>query len=157
MILDAQNQFSASQAVTSAAVGTNVIDLGLNRSIGNGESMAVAFFVEVAADQAEGSEVYEFQVEYATNAAQSAGRQLIGSRLFEAGTPTAPAQNADLLVAGFTVIIPIPPTKLSESGQFLGIRYVTSGVTPAITCSAFLVPLKDIDATNDYNNNYAIL
>ena len=157
MILDAENRFSASQAVTTTAVGTNVIDLGVNRSIGNGEPMAVAFFIEVDADQGAGDETYEFQVEYATNAGQSAGRQLIGSRLFEAGTPTAPAQDADLLVAGFTVIVPIPPTKLSESGQFLGIRYVTSGVTPIITCSAFLVPQKDIDATNDYNNNYTIV
>lgn len=157
MILDAQNRFSASQAVTATAVGTNVIDLQVNRSIGNGTPMAVAFFVEVAADQGTGDESYEFQVEYATNAAQSTGRQLVGSRLFEAGTPTAPAQNADLLVVGFTVIVPIPPTKLSESAQFLGVRYVTAGNTPIITCSAFLVPQMDIDATNDYVNNYTIV
>jgi hypothetical protein len=157
MILDAQNRFSASQAVTTAAVGTNVIDLQVNRSIGNGTPMAVAFFIEVAADQGTGDESYEFQVEYATNAAQTTGRQLIGGRLFEAGTPTAPAQDANLLVAGFTVIVPIPPTKLSESAQFLGIRYVTAGTTPIITASAFLVPQMDIDATNDYANNYTIV
>lgn len=157
MILDGQNRFSASQAVTATVVGTNVIDLGVNRSIGNGEPMAVAFFVEVAADQTTGDEDYTFQVEYSTDAAQTTGRQLMGERIFESGTPGAPAQDADLLVAGFTVIVPIPPTKLAESARYLGIRYVAAGTTPTITCSAFLVPQKDIDATNDYANNYTIV
>lgn len=157
MYIDNQNEFSSSQAVTSSAVGTNVIDLSQNRSIGNGEPMAVAFFVEVAADQTTGDEDYTFEVEYATNAAQTTGRQLVGRRVFQSGTPTAPAQDADLLVAGFTVIIPVPPTKTSESAQFLGIRYVTAGTTPTITCSASLMPLSMIDATNDYANNYTIV
>lgn len=156
MFIDAQSEFSSSQAVTASAVGTNVIDLGSNRSIGNGEAMAVAIFVEIAADQGTGDEDYTFEVEYATNAAQSTGRQLVGRRVFESGTPTAPAQDADLLVTGFTVIIPIPPTKLSESAQFIGVRYVTSGTSPSITVSAALMPMSDIDATNDYANNYTI-
>jgi hypothetical protein len=118
--------------------------------------MAVAIFVEVDADQGTGDEDYTFEVEYATNAGQSTGRQLIGRRVFESGTPTAPAQDADLLVTGFTVIIPIPPTKLSESAQFLGVRYVTAGTSPSITISAALMPMSDIDATNDYANNYTI-
>ncbi len=156
MFIDAQSEFSSSQAVTTSAVGTNVIDLGSNRSIGNGEAMAVAIFVEVAADQGTGDEDYTFEVEYATNAGQSTGRQLVGRRVFESGTPTAPAQDADLLVTGFTVIIPIPPTKLSESAQFIGVRYVTAGTSPSITVSAALMPMSDIDATNDYANNYTI-
>jgi hypothetical protein len=145
MILDAQGQFSDSQAVTADAVGTNVIDLGVDRSLGNGEAMAVVFTVEVAADQTTGDEDYTFDVEYASNAAQSTGRQLIGRRVFESGTPTAPAQDADLLVAGFTFAIPIPPTKLSESERYLGIRYDVTGTTPTITCSAHLVPLRSVD------------
>lgn len=157
MFIDNQNEFSSSQAVTTTAVGTNVIDLSQDRSIGNGEPMAVAFFVEVAADQTSGDEDYTFQVEYASDAAQTTGRQLIGSRVFESGTPTAPAQDADLLVAGFTVIVPIPPTKLAESERYIGIRYVTAGTSPTITCSAALMPLSMIDATNDYANNYTIV
>ena len=157
MFIDAQSEFSDDQAITTTAVGTNVIDLSQNRSIGNGEAMAVAFFVTVAADQGTGDEDYTFEVEYATDAAQSTGRQLVGRRVFESGTPTAPAQDADLLVTGFTIIIPIPPTKLAESAQFLGIRYVTAGTSPSITCSAALMPMSDIDATNDYANNYAIV
>lgn len=156
MILDAQMCFSDSQAVTADAVGTNVIDLSEDRSIGNGEPMAVLFVVEVAADQTTGDEDYTFDVEYASNAAQSTGRQLIGRRVFESGTPTAPAQDADLLVAGFQFAIPIPPTQLSESERYLGIRYDVTGTTPTITCSAYLMPLKMIDASVMYPNGYTI-
>ena len=147
MILDALLQFSDSQAVTADAVGTNVIDLSVNRSIGNGEPMAVVFVVEVAADQTTGDEDYTFDVEYATDAAQTTGRQLIGRRVFESGTPGAPAQDADLLVAGFKVVIPVPPTQLSESARYFGIRYDVTGTTPTITCSAFLTPLNMVESS----------
>ena len=158
MFIDAFNQFSDAQAVAGPVdvVGTNVIDLSVDRSIGNGEPMAVVFVVDVAADQGSGDEDYTFQVEYASNAAQSTGRQLMGERRFESGTPAAPAQDADLLIAGFKVIIPIPPTKLSESERFMGIRYVTAGTTPSITVTAFLQPMSMIDATNDYADNFTI-
>lgn len=142
MMFDAQNLFSDAQAVTADAVGTNVIDLSADRNIGAGEPMCVVFCVDVAADQTTGDEDYTFEVEYATNAAQTTGRQLIGRRAFESGTPTAPAQDADLLVAGFTFVIPIPPVKLSESERYLGIRYDVTGTTPTITCTAFLAPLS---------------
>ena len=150
MILDSQLQFSDSQAVTADAVGTNVIDLGVDRSIGKGEPLAVVFTVEVDADQTTGDEDYAFDVEFASNAVQSTGRQLIGRRVFESGTPDAPAQNADLLVAGFKIVIPIPPTELSESEQFLGIRYDVTGTTPTITCSAYLMPLSMIQGDASY-------
>jgi Bbp16-like protein len=142
MILDVQNQFSDSQAVSASAVGTNVIDLSTARSIGNGEPMCVLFNVEVAADQTTGDEDYTFEVEYASNAAQTTGRQLIGRRVFESGTPTAPAQDADLLVPGYKFMIPLPATLPSEDEQFIGIRYVTAGTTPTITVSAHLVPMS---------------
>lgn len=156
MILDTLHQFSDSQAITADAVGTNVIDLSVDRSIGNGEPMCVVFNVEVAADQTTGDEDYTFEVEYASNAAQTTGRQLIGRRAFESGTPVAPAQDADLLVPGFMFYIPIPPTKLSESERFLGIRYDVTGTTPTITVSAYLQPMSMVDATNTYAKGYTI-
>lgn len=156
MILDGQLNFSSSQAITTDAVGTNVLDLALDRSIGNGEPMCVMFVVDVAADQTTGDEDYTFDVEYASDAPQTTGRQLIGRRVFESGTPGAPAQDADLLVAGFTFFIPIPPTKLSESERYLGIRYDTTGTTPIITMSAWLTPQNMVDATNDHLSGYTI-
>lgn len=154
--LDAENQFSDSQAVTATAVGTNVIDLSQNRSIGNGEAMAAVFYIEVAADQTTGDEDYTFEVEYSSDAAQTTDRQLMGRRIFESGTPTAPAQDADLLVAGYKVIIPIPPTTLDESNQFIGIRYTLAGTTPSVTVSAYLSPMDMIDQYVDYADGYNI-
>ena len=143
MILDSQNQFSDSQAVTTDAVGTNVIDLGSDRSIGNGEPMGVVFNCEVAADQTTGDEDYTFIVEYSTDADQSTGTQRsVGRRVFESGTPTEPAEDADLLVAGFKFVIPVPMAPRSESERYLGIRYDTAGTTPTITVSAHLMPLS---------------
>jgi len=143
--VDAELVLSDAQAVTATAVGTNVIDLSVDRSIGNGEPMAVVFVVDVAADQTTGDEDYTFDVEYASDAAQTTGRQLMGRRVFESGTPAAPAQDADLLVAGFQFAIPLPPTTLAESEQYLGIRYTVAGTTPTITCTAYLTPMDMID------------
>lgn len=157
MFIDAQNLFSSSQAITADAVGTNVIDLSVDRSLGNGEPMGVLFTVIVAADQTTGDEDYTFDVEYASDAAQTTGRQLIGRRVFESGTPSAPAQDADLLVAGFSFVIPIPPTALSESERYLGVRYDVTGATPTITMSAALLPLSMIKVSNNaYAKGYTI-
>lgn len=156
MYVDAQTLFSDAQAITADAVGTNVIDLGVDRSMGNGEPMCVVFVVDVAADQTTGDEDYTFEVEYATDAAQTTGRQLMGRRVFESGTPGAPAQDADLLVAGFKFNIPIPITNLSESARYLGIRYDVAGTTPTITCTAYLAPMSMVDGSNTYSDGYAI-
>lgn len=156
MLLDAQLQFSDSQAVTSSDVGTNVLDLTSDRSIGNGEPMAVVFCVEVAADQTSGNEDYTFDVEYASDAAQTTARQLVGRRVFESGTPTAPAQDADLLVAGYKFYIPIPPTDLSESERYLGIRYTTAGTTPTITVSAYLIPLSMAEKVVSHPSGFTV-
>lgn len=156
MYIDAQNLFSDAQALTATAVGTNVIDLGVARAIGNGEAMGVLITVDVAADQGTGDEDYTFDVEYATNAAQSTGRQLVGRRIFESGTPTAPAQDADLLVAGFKFVIPVPPTTVGESARYIGIRYVLAGTSPSITCTAALMPMSMINQTADYASGFSI-
>lgn len=144
MILDAETRFSNAQAISADAVGTNVIDLSLAKSLGSGEPMAVLFTVDVAADQTTGDEDYTFDVEHSTDAAQTTGRQLIGRRVFESGTPTAPAQDADLLVAGFQLAIVIPPITLPESARYLGIRYDVAGTSPTITVTAHLLPLNFI-------------
>jgi hypothetical protein len=156
MYIDAELQFSDAQVFAAGGgVGTNVIDLSLDRSIGNGEPMAVVFAVTTDAIVNTGDEDYQFDVEYASNAAQSTGRQLVGRRVFEV-SPAAPAQDSTLLVVGFRVIIPVPPTALSESEQFLGIRVTTLGTGDSIACDAWLTPMSMIDATNDYAGGFLI-
>ena len=156
MYIDSLLKLSDAQALTATAVGTNVIDLSVARGIGNGEPMAVVFSVGVAADQTTGDEDYTFDVEYATNAAQSTGAQLLGRRIFESGTPTAPAQDADLLVAGFLFAIPLPPTTETEDGQFLGIRATLAGTSPSVTIDAWVAPLADVSQYTSYADNVTI-
>lgn len=156
MMIDAQHLFSDAQALTATAVATNVIALNADRSIGTGEPMCVAFQVDVAADQGTGDETYQFEVEYASNAAQTTGRQLVGRRIFQAGTPTAPNQDADLLVPGFIFYIPIPPVGLNESEIFLGVRYVLSGTTPTLTVTSFLQPQSMIQSAPQYPDGFTI-
>lgn len=156
MLLDAQNQFSDAQAITADAVGTNSIDLAVVRAMGNGEPLAVLFIVDVAADQTSGDEDYTFDVEVATNAAQSTGRQLLGRRVYESGTPDAPAQDADLLIAGYKFTIPIPPANISDSARYLGIRCDVTGTSPTVTFTAFLQPMSMIDFQNNYADGFTI-
>ena len=157
MILDAETRFSDSQALTATAVGTNVVDLSQDRAIGTGEPMAVVFTVVVAADQTTGDEDYTFDVEYASDAAQTTARKLVGRRIFESGTPGAPAEDADLLVAGFKFAIALPPSTLSSSEQFIGVRYTLAGTTPTITVDADLVPQSFVGMNDiQYANNYTI-
>jgi len=156
MIIDKLLQISDAQAVTATAVGTNVIDIEVARSIGSGTPLAMVFSVGVAADQTSSDEDYTFNVEIATNAAQSTGVQLWGSRVFESGTPDAPAQDADLLVVGFVFAIPLPPVTQAETGQFIGVRYVTAGSSPTITVDAWLAPLMDVAQYVSYPDNVTI-
>jgi hypothetical protein len=157
MFIDAMHQLSDSQALTVTALSTNVIDLGaVDRNIGTGEPMAIHINVEVAADQTTGDEDYQFDVELASDAAITTARKLIGRRVFESGTPAAPLEDADLLVAGFIFQIPIPAGGLAEAERYLAVRYTLAGTTPTITVSAYLAPASFIQKTVDYPNAYTI-
>lgn len=156
MILDAQHAFSDAQALTATALSTNVFDLSIDRSIGNGTPMGILFVVDVAADQGTGDEDYTFAIETASDAGITTARQELGRRIFESGTPTAPAQNADLLVAGFQFVIPVPPAALSETERYLGVRYTLAGTTPTLTVSAYLTPLDQIDNRAYFASGYSM-
>lgn len=156
MYTDKKSRFSDAQALTATVVGTNVIDLAVARSMGSGAGAVVMFTVTVAADQTTGDEDYTFDLEYSTDEAQTTGRQLAGRRIFESGTPGAPAQDADLLVAGFRFYIPIPPAGLDELARYIGVRYTLAGTTPTITVTAEAVPLSMIDSTADYASGFSI-
>lgn len=156
MYLDKFTKLSDAQALTATAVATNVIDLTTARSIGSGEPMSVFFSVGVAADQTTGDEDYTFEAKYASDAALTTGEQLMGRRVFESGTPTAPAQDADLLVAGFLFSIPLPPVTADEVGQYLGVEYTLAGTSPTITVDCWVAPTSMGDQFATYANGYDI-
>lgn len=158
MLLDKQLQFSDSQALSSTgAISTNVIDLGAaDRNIFVGEPMAVVVNVEVSADQTTGDEDYMFSVETASDDGITTARKLLARRIFESGTPDAPAENADLLVAGFVFAIVLPPGGLAEAERYLAVRYLLAGTTPTITVSAHLVPLKNVPTNVHYADGITI-
>lgn len=159
MYTDAQTKLADSQALTATALSENVIDLAGAYSYGNGEPLGVLVTVEVAADQTTGDEDYAFEVEVASDAAITTARQMLGRREFESGTPVAPAQDADLLVAGYQFVIPLPPLMdISEAQRYLALRATLAGTTPTITISADLLPLSMIDQNIDggYAAGYSI-
>lgn len=146
MFLDDLLKFSDSQALTATALSTNVIDIGsVDRNIGQGEPLAVVVVVEVAADQTTGDEDYQFDVENASDAGITTARKLLARRVFESGTPAAPLEDADLLVAGARIVLPIPAGGLAEAERYIAVRYTLAGTTPTITVSAYLMPLSMIE------------
>lgn len=144
MILDVQQEFSDSQALSVTALSTNVIDLALARSIGNGEPMAVIINVEVLADITSSDETYQFDLETASDAGITTARKLLGRRRYTFAA-TAPDENANLLAAGFKFAIPVPQAALSESARFLALRYTLGGTTPTVTVSAHLMPASMVE------------
>ena len=156
MMIDAQHLFSNAQALTATALSTNVIDLSLDRAIGAGEPMAVVFVVDVAADQTTGDEDYTVAVEFATDAGITTARQEVGRLIFESGTPTAPALNADLLVAGFSFAIPLPPSSTDMTSRYIGVRYTLAGTSPTMTITAFLQPMSMIDSDAYYASGFSL-
>lgn len=156
MFLDAFLQFSDSQAFTTTALGTNVIDLGLDRAIGNGEPMAVVVNIEVAAKVSANDEDYTFVVETASDAAITTDRKELGRAHFESGTPDAPARDADLLAAGYQFAIVIPPSLRDIAERYLALRYTGAGTSPAVTVSAHLVPLSDISNVPLYDSGFSM-
>ena len=156
MYVDNQLVLSDAQAFAATALTTNVIDLGGIRAIGSGKPLVIAFQCDVAADQTTGDETYQFDIETASDAAMTTARQFLNRRIFQAGTPTAPNEDADLLVAGFIFYEVIPQSKLSEGNRFLAVRYTGSGTTPTITMTIFLTAGDMTDVQNTFPKGYVI-
>jgi len=147
---------SDAQALTATAVGTSSIDLTVASSMGTGEPMAVVFTVVTAADVADTDEDYTFEIEYATDAAQTTGLEPLGEVSYESGTPTAGTRDADLLVAGHQIVIPVPPVAASETARYFGVRYTLAGTTPSVTMDASLVPMSAIREFTPYASGFTV-
>lgn len=142
MILDAQNEFSDGQALTSTAASTNLIDLGADRNIGVGEAMAVLLLVDVAADDADGDETYSVAVQTDDNSSFSSAATL--------GTITI--TRGDAAGTRYTFLLP----KDTSMERYIRLNYTLGGTSPSVTVSAYLLPADNIDAYTSYPDGFTI-
>jgi len=135
MWVDALLVLSDAQAVSADGASTNTIDLGgTNKTIGDGEPLAVIFTVDVGADFTTGDETYEFQI------IQSAAANLSSPDILARRAVSAASLG---LAAGSRVSVGLPmgtPTK-----RYIGAYYDVGGTTPTITVTAALIPSKFIE------------
>lgn len=146
MILDKENQLSASQALTATAVSGNTIDNGLvtpKRDIGNGEAMELVMCVEVAADFTTGNETYQLDFIQSANANLSSP-DVLASRIIAA---------ADL-TAGSIHHMPLPKGAITK--RYIGAQYTLGGTTPTITVSTYLQPVNMSESRKDYADGFNI-
>lgn len=123
MWIDTLAEFSDGQAMTATAVSTNVYDLGKARQVGKGNPLYVHVSLDVAADDTDGNETYEVQVQ--TDSTDAFGSPVVLATLnIPRGSP-----------AGYHDKIAIPDKNVE---QFLRLNYVLAGTTPSMTISAWL-------------------
>jgi len=135
MYTDAQNLFSDAQALTATAVSTNVIDLGVDRNVGQGEPLAVVLVTDVAADFTTTNETYQIDIETDDNASFSSA-VVISRRI----------PLAALLAAASKLVMPIP----HDNERYIRLNYTLGGTTPTWTVTAFVVPMSMIQADEKY-------
>ncbi len=139
MYIDALLEFSAAQAVTATALSTNTVDLqpasakGITvpRQIGDGEPMAVQIAIVVAANFASSDETYQFQLVQSAAAALTTPIVIAQETFIATGVMIS-----SLLVAGFLIVLPIPPGL--PTSRYIGLNYVTGGTGPTMTVTAWL-------------------
>lgn len=142
MILDAHLQFSDSQALTSTAASTNIIDLGADRNIGIGNKLGVYLNVEVAANAGDGDETYSIAIQTDDNSGFSSATTL---STFTITRGTA---------AGTVYLQGIPSDTTPE--RYLRLNYTLGGTTPSVTVSAHLVPDIGVDNYVAYADGFTI-
>ena len=144
MYTDALNLFSDAQALTVTVDSTNVIDLGVDRNVGQGELLAVVIQSDVAADFTTTDEDYTIQIETDSVEAMSSAR-IIQSRNFLTA-------NAAELAAGTKIVMALG----HDNERYIQLSFVLAGTTPTWTVTAFLVPMSMIQADEKYAGGFTI-
>lgn len=137
MYIDGNLLLCDAQSFTVDALSTNTIDLGSQtpkRQMGDGEPLCVVVQVDVSADFTTGDETYEFQVIESANANLSTATIIAQQTYIASGVMIS-----SLLVAGYILVIPIPPGFPTQ--RYLGLNFNGGGTTPTITFTAWLTPL----------------
>lgn len=150
MFLDAQNQFSAAQAVTATAVSTNTIDLGIARDLGVAEDIKVSITVDEAATAA-GAATVQFQIITSASPALSSPT-IIGQ--------TDAIAKTELTLGRRPIILVVPRAMLLAQpvGQrYLGLQYTvaTGPLTAGKFTAAIITDAQDV--SKYYPSGYSIV
>lgn len=132
MILDAQNEFSDSQAVTSTAISTNVIDLdaaSIPKNIGGSEPLYLVIQTAVTCTDTGSDATVAFTLESDSAAALNS-------------SPTVHFSTGTLAFATYATAgtrVAVTPLPFGDYKRYLGVRYtVASGPLTAGAFDAFL-------------------
>ena len=139
MIIDSKQAFADGQVLTTTAVSTNIIDLGVDRNIGPGEHMAV--MVSSSVDAGGTTPTLQFEIQTDDNEGM-ASATVIGT-----------SEVATSLTAGQKIVLPLG----LNNERYLRLNLIAGGTSPTHTIDAYLQPYSMVDAKTDYNNNYDIV
>jgi hypothetical protein len=128
MYIDAQQQYSAAQALVATAVSTNAIDHSKDRNLGIGNPLVVVVSVGVSAA---GGGTLTITLQADTTSAFGAPVTVATTTAIAAAT----------LVAGYQLIIPVPPDLLMD--RWSRLNYTMATMT-GITVTAELQPANAV-------------
>jgi hypothetical protein len=145
MLIDAQNTFSNSQAITASAASTDVLDLGAVRNIGVGEHLYIVFHVTVAFTDTGSDSTVTPSLETDDNSSFSSAATVDTFATLAALTPANTYR--------FYPLAPITAAGLYE--RYLRVYYtVAGGNLTTGSISAFLT--HDIQAFRAYTSGYTV-
>lgn len=149
MILDAQNEFSDSQAVTSTAISTNVIDLdaaSIPKNIGGSEPLYLVIQTAVTCTDTSSDATVAFTLESDSAAALNS-------------SPTVHFSTGALAFAAYATAgtrVAVTPLPFGDYKRYLGVRYtVASGPLTAGAFDALLTRDPQFWKAQNANNPQA--
>jgi hypothetical protein len=147
MIQDAFLQFSSAQAITATAASTNVIDLGLGRDIGIGESLDVDIRCNTAVTAA-GAATVNFQLQTADDTGFTVNVQTIVQ------TDAIPKAS---LVLGASIPLHIDRSSPYPARRYMRLNYLVG--TGPLTAGSFTAGIvKNIqDPAISYPSGFVVL
>lgn len=144
MYIDAQLLFSDEQAVTATANSTNVIDTGIARDIGIGESLWLFILVTETMDDTGDDSTLTVTLVTDDNAALSSVATVQTLVVIPATT-----------AAGTFYVFPLPAAVLAEYQQYIGLAYTTTGGD--LSAGKFTAGIvKDIQHFTAFASGYSI-